>query len=262
MEKKYFNLTGKIAFVVGGNGFLGREISQSLYECGAKVLVLDLKLDKQAWTKKISFEKFNLANINQIEKNFKFLCDKYGCPDIFINAAYPRSKSWKDSTYRKLKISELNKNINLHLNSFIWSSIKIADIMKKNKKKGSIVILNSIYGLVGQDTNLYKNTKIELNPVYAAIKGGLITFIKNLSSFYGEHQIRANSVICGGIEGHVAGGSNKLSRTFVKNYSSKTLIGRMGKPIDISSTVLFLASDASSYITGSEIVVDGGYTSK
>ena len=208
----------------------------------------------------IHFEKLDLSDVKNIEKKLVKIVQKYGCPDIFVNAAYPRNNAWKNSNYEKLKLQDLEENVSIHLNSFIWSAIKIANIMKRNKKKGTIIMLNSIYGKVGQDDNLYTKTDININPVYSAMKGGLVSFIRNLSSYYGKYKIRANTIICGGIEGHVAGKARKQNKSFVKKYSSRTLLNRMGKPKDIASAVVFLSSDESSYITGSEIVVDGGYT--
>ena len=145
--------------------------------------------------------------------------------------------------------------------NFIWSALKVAELMKRFRKKGSIIIINSIYGKIAQDKNLYKNYSLSMNPVYSAAKGGLISFVKNLSSYYGEYGIRANSIICGGIKGHSASTNKKLNKKFINKYSEKTILKRMGSPIDISSSVLFLSSDLSSYITGTEITVDGGYTS-
>ncbi len=258
--KKNYNLVNKVVFVLGGNGLLGREITKSIADNGGKAIILDIVSNTKLLKKNIKFENFDLSKINRIEQNLKKISKKYGCPDVFINAAYPRTKLWKNASYKKLTVSELNKNVQIHLNSSIWSSMKIAELMKKNKKKGSIILLNSIYGLISQDKQIYLKTEIELNPVYSAIKGGLITFVRNLSSFYGEFGIRANSIICGGIRGHIAGKNKDQSSKFIKNYTKKTLIKRMGNPNDISSAVLFLASDDSSYITGSELKVDGGYT--
>lgn len=261
MKKDFLNLKKKIAFVVGGEGVLGSNIVNLLESYGAKVVVLDLKSKLFKGSKKnIFFEKFDLTKTGLIKQKLEKVSRKYGCPDIYINAAYPRSKKWIKSTYQDLTVPELQHNVNSHLNSFIWSTIKIAEIMKKNKVRGSIILLNSIYGKVAQDKKLYKNMNLEMNPVYAAIKGGLITFIKNLSSYYGLNGIRANSIICGGIDAHIAGSKRKLNNAFKKRYSLKTLINRMGNPSDVASAVLFLSSNVSSYITGSELSVDGGYT--
>ena len=93
---------------------------------------------------------------------------------------------WKNISFENLKLNQLRKNVDIHMNSFAWTSLKIAQLMRKNKKKGSIIIVNSIYGLMGQDKNLYLGTNIKPNPVYSIIKSGLIGFVKNLSSYYGE----------------------------------------------------------------------------
>ena len=146
------------------------------------------------------------------------------------------------------------------MNSFAWSSLKVAQLMKKNKIKGSIVFINSIYGVLGQDKNLYKGTNLKPNPVYSLIKSGLIGYAKNLASYYGEYGIRVNSIISGGIKGHVAGSKTNQNKKFVQNYKNKTLLKRMGNANDISSAVLFLCSNESSYITGTNLHVDGGWT--
>ena len=133
--------------------------------------------------------------------------------------------------------------------------------MKKNKKRGSIIIVNSIYGKVAQHKDLYKGTQLGINPVYSAAKGGLITFVKSLASEYGEYGIRANSIVCGGLSGKSAATGKKLSKNFIKNYANKTLIKRLGNSKDVSFPIIFLSSSLSSYITGTELNIDGGYTS-
>lgn len=260
MIQKNLKIENKLVFVVGGNGLLGNEISTLLVKNGARVVILDLKISKDL-KNKIIFEKFDLAQIHKIKNRLQNLCNKYGCPDIFVNVAYPRTKSWKKCNYNELNVYNLEKNISIHLNSSIWSATNIARIMKAKKKNGSIIIVNSIYGIVGQDKNLYKGNDIQINPVYSSIKGGLLSFVKNLSSYYGDANIRVNSIICGGIQGHIAGTAQQQKKDFVKKFASKTLLKRMGLPKDIAPTVVFLASEDSSYITGSEIIVDGGYTS-
>jgi len=250
----------KIAFVVGGNGVIGREIVNKLYNSGIDVVVLDIKIDKKILNENINFFKFDVSQINQVVKKFNLILSKFGCPNYFINASYPISKEWGKITFENLKPNELKKNVDLHMNSFAWSSLKMAQIMKKNKIKGSIVLVNSIYSLLGQDKNLYKGTNLKPNPVYSLIKSGLIGYAKNLASYYGEHGIRINSIISGGIEGHIAGSKNQQNKKFIQNYRNKTLLKRMGRANDISSAVLFLCSNESSYITGTNLHVDGGWS--
>jgi NAD(P)-dependent dehydrogenase (short-subunit alcohol dehydrogenase family) len=115
--------------------------------------------------------------------------------------------------------------------------------------------------LVAQNEELYKGTNIKINPVYSLIKGGLLTFVKSISSYFGKYNIRINSIVAGGIAGHVVGLQNKQSKNFKNNYIKKTLLKRMGDAKDIANASFFLASNKSSYITGSNLVVDGGFTS-
>ena len=250
----------KLAFVLGGNGVIGREIVQRLQQSGMKVIILDIKIDKKLLNDNVLFFNFDSSKFNTVEKKLNKLISKYKCPDIFINTSYPYSKEWGKITFENLKTTQLRKNVDMHMNSFAWTSLKIAQAMKKAKVKGSIVLINSIYGVLGQDKNLYRGTKIKPNPVYALIKGGLIGYAKNLSSYYGEYGIRINTIISGGIKGHVAGSKVLQSKKFVKNYINKTPLKRMGNPYDISSAVLFLSSDESSYITGTNVYVDGGWS--
>jgi len=132
--------------------------------------------------------------------------------------------------------------------------------MSKSKKSGSIIQLGSIYGLVAQDINVYKNTKIKENMSYAAIKGGIINLTRQMASFYGKYSIRINSLCPGALRGHIAGTKFKQNKNFIKQYSSKTPLKRLGNAEEVASVALFLSSDAASYITGSTIVVDGGIT--
>jgi len=122
-----------------------------------------------------------------------------------------------------------------------------------NQKSGVIVNIASIYGMVGPDFNLYDQTNMTMPPAYSAIKGGVINFTKYLASYYGNKNIRINCVSPGGI-------FNKQNLKFVENYNKKVPLGRMAQNTDISPSVCFLLSDYASYITGHNLVVDGGWT--
>jgi len=249
----------KLAFIIGGNGTIGSSVVKKFLENNIKTLILDIKLNSNH-KKNIFQEKFDLTKIDKIELSLKKIIKKYGCPDILVNAAYPITKKWKQISFKDLKLKELKENVNIHLNSSAWSAWIIANNMKKRKIKGSIVFINSIYGVLAQDNNAYVGTNINSNPVYSLIKGGLISFSKNLASYYGIFGIRSNSIISGGIEGKIAGTKEKQSKKFITRYKNKTILKKMATPKEISSAVIFLSSTDSSYITGTEIYVDGGYT--
>ena len=123
----------------------------------------------------------------------------------------------------------------------------------KGQKYGSIVNIASIYGLVGPDFSIYEGTSMTMPAAYSAIKGGVINFTRYLASYYGSFDIRVNCVSPGGI-------FDKQSSSFVNNYESKVPLRRMGLPEDISPTVTFLLGQEASYITGQNIIIDGGWT--
>ena len=263
-----FRLDNKTAFVVGGLGLIGKEVTIAFSEAGAKTVVIDLDSDKgHSFEKKmikkgydVLFNYFDCSDIEKIDKNFSELMNQYGCPDIFINCSYPRTKDWGKSSFKDIKITSFVQNINIQLNSHAWTSRMAAERMAKQGTGGSIIQLGSTYGIVGQDLTVYEGTDMHENMTYAAIKGGITNLTRLMASYYGQYNIRINTLCPGGLEGHVAGKSNVQNQIFVEQYSKKTPLKRLGRAEEIASTALFLASEAASYITGTTIIVDGGWT--
>jgi len=250
----------KLVFIVGGNGSIGTEISKKFIKLkNYQIIILDIKSNKNL-NSNIHQVYFDLSKLKNIRNNIKKIIKKFGCPDIFINASYPITSKWKNINYDNLDYISLSKNIEIHLNSFALSANEVAKHMAKRKVKGSIIILNSIYGILGQDNNLYKNTNIKPNPIYSLIKGGLVNFVKGLAAYYGKDQIRVNSIIAGGIKGNIAGSKVKQNQNFKKKYNLKTPLGRMARADEIASPVIFLATDEASYVTGANYFVDGGFS--
>ena len=132
--------------------------------------------------------------------------------------------------------------------------------MVKNNIKGSIINLNSIYGLLGQDLSIYEKTSIKENMPFSMIKGGLVNLTRQMASYYGRFGVRVNSICPGGLTGHVAGKSNLQEKQFIKNYEKKVPLKRLGNPEEVANVITFIASNAASYVTGSNILVDGGWT--
>jgi NAD(P)-dependent dehydrogenase (short-subunit alcohol dehydrogenase family) len=123
----------------------------------------------------------------------------------------------------------------------------------KKQKFGSIVNISSIYGSVGPDFNIYKGTEMTMPAAYSAIKGGVVNFSKYIASYFGSYGIRVNCVSPGGI-------LDNQPLVFISNYEQKVPLRRLAKPNEISPSVSFLLSDSSSYITGHNLLVDGGWT--
>lgn len=265
ITKRLFN---KKSYILGGLGLIGSSISKKFFENGSSIVILDKDKNNfnnfltknQIKSRDIVFSKFDCTNLKNIEKNLYKIIIKNGCPDIFINASYPFSKNWSKNNFNQIKLSYYNDEISNQLNSSIWISHILAKKMSEKKIKGSIIQISSIYGKKAQDLTLYKGTKMKESFTYPIIKGGINIFTKQLASYYGNKNIRFNNIIAGGIEGHVAGETKKQSSVFKKNYLNKVLIKRLGTPDDISSAALFLSSDESNYITGSDLYVDGGWS--
>ena len=145
------------------------------------------------------------------------------------------------------------------MNSYAWLARLAAESMKAEGRNGSIIQLGSIYGILGQDLTVYEGTKMHENMTYTAIKGGITNLTRQMASYYGQFNIRVNILVPGGLSGNVAGKSDTQDPIFVKQYSQKTPLKRMGKAEEIASAALFLASNAASYVTGTMLMVDGGW---
>ncbi len=257
--KKFF-LNGKVAIVVGGYGLMGYEISKALNDAGAKVVILDLSENKKKKIRGINFIKYDCKNYQNFENELKNIKKKIGFPQVYINASYPSSKDWASNTFEAITLNSFRENIDLQLNSFTFMAKIFADFLKNSKKKGSLIQISSTYGLVAQNMKVYEGTRAKNNMTYPIIKGGITHFSKQLASYYGKYQIRINNICPGGIEGKFKGTNKKFDNKFSKKYKEQTLLKRFCKPQDVATATLFLASDASSYITGTSLIVDGGWT--
>lgn len=250
-----FLLDKKISFVAGGGGLLGTEVVKALSDAGSKVVILDIDKKKvQALQKKrknVFFELFDATDLDSIDKRLEGLNLKYGRFDVWVNTFYPRTSDWGKKV-EELSIDSWRKNVDMHLNSYSWISRKVCLLMRK-QKSGSLINFGSIYGVVGNDFSVYEGTQMTGPMAYSAIKGGIINLTRYLASYFGKFNVRVNNICPGGI-------LDNQDKDFVKRYAKKTLLNRMGTPEDIAPAVLFLASDASSYITGATLMVDGGWT--
>lgn len=256
-----FKFNGKTIFVVGGLGLIGEEVTNELANLGAKIVIIDnnyLKFIKNKKSKKtfstIFFEKLDLRNTKAIKKTYNKIIKKHGCPDVFVNCSYPRTSDWPKNNFTKISLESLTKNINYHLVTYTYLARTTAEFMKKKRKKsGSIILLGSIYGVLGQDLNIYKGTNIKENVSYSVIKGGIVNLSKQMASYYGSSNIRVNTVCPGGI-------FDNQNKKFIKNYSRKVPLKRLATKEEIAKVIVFLASEASSYITGATIMADGGWS--
>ncbi|MDP2420234.1 SDR family oxidoreductase [Sediminibacterium sp.] len=241
-------LKNKVIIVTGGCGLLGKEIIRNLESKEAIAINADINvvtnLDKHTLAIDITSEQ---SVINAIKSVSEF----YGKIDGLVNNAYPRTKDW-GTKFEDITYESWQKNVDIQMNSTFLFIQKIMPELLKTK--GSIVNMASIYGVVGNDITIYENTSINTAAPYSAIKGGIINFTRYLASYYGRKGVRINCVSPGGI-------FDNQHETFIANYEKKVPMGRMGNPDDIAPAVSFLLSDDAKYITGQNLIVDGGWTS-
>lgn len=248
--KEQFRLDGKTVVVTGGQGLIGREVAKALNELGAQVVSLDIKEGTNE--EGIAQEIFDCADSAQFTGAIDRIWQKYGPIHAWVNAAYPRTEDWGNKL-EEVSVESWAKNVDMQMNAYCLLTKMVCERMKKEKVKGSVVNLGSIYGVVGPDFGVYDGTQMTMPAAYAAIKGGITNFTRYCASYFGKEGIRVNCLAPGGV-------FNAQNETFVRQYEKRTPLGRMCKPEEVASAAAFLASDASSYVTGETLLVDGGWT--
>jgi NAD(P)-dependent dehydrogenase (short-subunit alcohol dehydrogenase family) len=241
-------LADKVIIVTGGNGLLGKEIMRSIRAEGAVCLNFDINHETNVDQFNIQCDITNAASVIEA---FKLVVSTFSKIDGLVNNAYPRTADW-GSKFEDIPLDSWRSNVDWQLNSYFYITQQVAILMEKNTSS-SIVNIGSIYGVVGPDFTVYDDTSMTMPAAYAAIKGGIVNLTRYLSSYLGPKQIRVNVVSPGGI-------FDNQNAIFVDNYNKKVPLRRMGLPEDISPAVVFLLSEESKYITGQNIIVDGGWT--
>jgi len=243
----------KNIIITGSQGLLGQVFSDHLSKKNNVIKIDKLKTNK----KPINFYQCDITIEKDVGKVFKKILKKNDI-DILINNAASNPKSdgetFKFSNY---SFNKWKKNLEVDLyGSFLTSKYACKFFEKKNK--GLIINISSIYGQFGPDQDIYKNNRKKYHgfkPLeYSVGKAGLLGFTKSLASFYKNTDIRVISLILGGVE------TSNMSQNFKKNYSKKTIIGRLAKKSEYNGVLDFLISENCSYITGTSIIVDGGAT--
>lgn len=242
------SLKNRVIIVTGGNGLLGKAIVNAVAEAGACCIDMDIAYETNADLTKMQCD---ITKPEAVKRCIEQVEAKYGRIDGLVNNAYPRTKDW-GVKFENIPYTSWQANVDWQLNSYFYITQQVAAGMT-TRENGCIVNIASIYGVVGPDFGVYDNTQMTMPAAYSAIKGGLVNLTRYLASYLGPDQIRVNAVSPGGI-------FDNQNPTFVENYSKKVPMRRMGLPDDIAPVVVFLLSDAAKYISGQNIIVDGGWT--
>jgi NAD(P)-dependent dehydrogenase (short-subunit alcohol dehydrogenase family) len=253
MYANIFSCENKTAIVTGGSGLIGREIVQGLSQYGASVYIADQNeaTAQKLVNRNIKFLYLDITSKSSVQEAVQTVLRNSGKIDILVNCAYPRTGDWS-TKFENVNYDSWKQNVDQHLGGYFIMCREAAMIMKEHSG-GSIINLASIYGIVAPDFSIYEGTEMTMPVAYASIKAGIIALTKYIATYFGHYNIRANTISPGGIY------DNQAS-SFVDRYSQKTPLGRMGAASDIVGAVIYLASDASSFVTGHNLTVDGGWT--
>lgn len=242
-----FSIKNKIIVITGGSGLLGKKMVDVFREHGAIVIAADTYFENPGEDDFF----IDITNEKSLRDGVSNILEKYHRIDGWVNNAYPRTKDW-GLKFEEIPLESWKNNVDMHLNGYFLCCQIVLEQMKI-QNNGSMINMSSIYGLLGPDFTIYNNTEMTMPAAYSAIKGGLNTLTRYLASYYGKYQVRVNTVSPGGI-------IDNQPKEFVNNYNFKVPMKRMGTPNDIVSAVYYLLADESNYVTGHNLVVDGGWS--
>jgi NAD(P)-dependent dehydrogenase (short-subunit alcohol dehydrogenase family) len=271
-----FNLSNRVAIVTGGPGLLGKEFCRTLAEAGASVVVADINADGvNAVTKDLIENGYHALGVatdvtqpESVQVLFKKTLDTFGRLDILVNSAAldPKfdpealaemaKRGTVSGAFEDYPLESWKAALDVNLTGMFLCCQAAVKPMLTQGKKGSIINICSTYGLVAPDQRIYQRdgTQTSFKPVYYSVtKAGVLGLTLYLAAYYAGTDIRVNALTPGGVY-------NNHDDVFLKAYNARTIMGRMAKKDEMNGALLFLASDASSYMTGSNLVVDGGWT--
>jgi len=252
-----FRLEGKIAVVTGGAGTVGRAIVRALAEAGAIVVAAsrdvarceeyaaDLKRENLA----VEGARCDLASEQEIRDLRDGVLRRHGSVDILFNNGIARH----GGDLRHTTAADLDASLQVNATGLMLACQAFSEPMQE-KRSGSIVNIGSIYGMVAPDFALYEGMNVGNRIDYAFVKGGMLNLTRYLACYLAPFQVRVNCLSPGGIQ------SPNLPEPFVGNFSRRVPLGRLAEPWELQGAALFLASDGSTYVTGQNLLVDGGWT--
>ncbi|MEZ5023593.1 MAG: SDR family oxidoreductase [Chitinophagales bacterium] len=262
-----FSLKNKTAIVTGACGLLGQQHCIALAEAGANVIVADIDQQKASALAAelignhlgLSVDVTSKVSLNQAKE---IILKKYSQIDILVNNAAVNDMfenpelSGFYSRFENYPLDSWTKSLEVNVTGVFLASQVFGSVMAE-AGKGSIINIASTYGVIGPDQSIYvepgKEQQFFKSPAYPATKGAIVNFTKYLAAYWGKNGVRVNTLSPGGVE-------NGQEDWFIKNYSQKTLLNRMAQPQDYKGALVYLASEASSYMTGGNLIVDGGWT--
>lgn len=257
--KQLLSLKDKTVFITGGAGHLGTAMCEALAEQGANIVIGSRDEEKGSAVAKALSDEFDIqasgvqldiTNPDSLEAALLLVKKEHGALDVLINNAW----SGKKNSFESISIDDWKYDIDVCLNGVFYTVKKAFPYLKETR--GVIVNIASMYGHVAPDYRMYEGTDHANPPSYGAAKAGVIQLTKYLASFLSPHGIRVNAIS----PGPFPFADIVSNAEFMDTLRSKTMVNRLGKPEELKGAIALLCSDASSYMTGQNICVDGGWT--
>jgi NAD(P)-dependent dehydrogenase (short-subunit alcohol dehydrogenase family) len=250
-------LEGDDIIVVGGAGLIGTAVTRHLGRLDANVFCCDLPRSDgedlaESLDSNVSFAPLDVTDPEMIDVVVEEIQTEAGGIDGMVNCSYPRGDGF-GADFWDVRFEDWNETFEVHLGSYFYVAREVAKAMKEVDVEGSIVNFASVYGIQAPNFSIYEDTSISSPVEYAAMKSAIVNLTRYMASYLGPEDIRVNAVSPGGV-------FDEQDPKFVENYEDRVPLGRMAEPDDIVGPVSFLLSDAASYVTGHNLVVDGGWT--
>lgn len=272
--KDLFSVQGKTVVLTGASGYLGRTMAQALLLNGARVVALGrsarLEMLSQEWRSRfgessVATHRVDMYDLKSLAQTLDQIVANEANVDVLINNAHELG----NATGFNIKAGQLEEATFDHwFRNFVggafWPALttqKVGPVMKA-KGHGSIVNISTMYAVVAPNPELYRGTEKINPPGYSAAKAAMLAFTRYTASFWGGFGIRANAILPGPFSNteDITENSVRSSDPFLDKLRSRTCLGRLGQPSELVGAVIFLASDASAYVTGHALAVDGGWT--
>lgn len=269
MIKDLFSVKDKIVVVTGGLGQLGRQFSLALADRGAKVAIFDVQASERQGAEifvrphaeeTLLFLEVDVTQRKSIEAGLDKVNATWGVPHALINNAAldspPDAPIEENGPFEHYPESSWDQVMDVNLKG-VFLCCQVIGSQMAAAGRGSVINICSIYGIVSPDQRLYEYRRVAgpfFKPIaYAASKSAIVNLSRYLSTYWAGRNVRVNTLTLGGV-------FNNQDEEFLKGYSARVPLGRMAREDEYNGAILFLVSDASSYMTGSNLIIDGGWT--
>jgi gluconate 5-dehydrogenase len=274
-SSELFSVSGKTVVLTGASGFLGRTFARALLTNGARLVALGrserLLREGEAWAKEYgeanaSVHQVDMYDITALTETLSRIAEQETSIDVLVNNAHELGPATGFNVPQgSLDDASFDSWMRNLTGGVYWAALTTQKlgVKMKQQRAGSIINISTMYALVAPRPQLYQDTNFVNPPAYSASKAALLSFTRYIASFWGQYGVRANAILPGpfsNTQDLEAKNSVQLDSPFLERLKGFTCVGRIGQPHELVGALLLLASDASSYMTGQGIVVDGGWT--